>query len=110
MQPVVHKESVHKDDTDEEEPKKRKLKRNNKNKKTTKCPFIVSHQNRELEVLSEEQDVRDLENGYLSGARCSACENIIVNKSKLINEESATETIFNKKWLIFSCENYSASK
>ena len=54
--------------------------------------------------------MRNLENGYLSGARCSVCEKIIVNKSNLINEESASETIFNKKNLMFSCENYSTSK
>ena len=47
--------------------------------------------------LSEDQDARNLERGYLRDAKCSACGKIIVSKAKLSIEESLNETIFNAK-------------
>ena len=56
--------------------------------------------------MSEEQIVANLEKGYLKGTHCGACNKVIVNKTKLTEQESATETIFNTKKLLFTCDNH----
>ena len=60
--------------------------------------------------LLQEQIVSTLEKGYLIGAHCSACIKVIVNKTKLIEQELATKTMFNMKWLLLTYDNYSAAK
>ena len=103
---VLQKKSTYKDYGKDDD-----LIKNNPNKKkrTSKCPHVGMHEKRDLAGLSEEQDVRNLDNGYLSGAHCSVCKKVIVNKTKLTEQESATETMFNKKRLLFTCNNYSAA-
>ena len=59
--------------------------------------------------LPEEQIISNLEQSYLLGAYCSSYEKVIINKIKLIDHESATENIFNRKQLLFTCNNYSVT-
>ena len=60
--------------------------------------------------MSEEKIVANLEKGYLIGAYCSVCNKVIISKTKLLEQELATKTIFNIKQLLFTCDNYSAAK
>ena len=51
-----------------------------------------------------------MEKGYLIGSHYSLYNKVIVNKIKLTEQESATETMFNVKGLLSTCDNYSAAK
>jgi len=103
--PVSEKQSVYTDYSKEDNqvPKKAKMKH------VLKCPYAMNHKKKELTGLSEEQIVANLEKGYLLGAKCSLCNKVIVNKTRLTDQEAATETIFNSKSLLFSCDNYKAA-
>ena len=73
-------------------------KKNNKPiQNTLICSHTVSHEEKGMNGLSEEQDAHYLKNGYLRDTRCSACRKIVVSKTKLYIEESSNETIFNIK-------------
>ena len=85
-------------------PKKKK-----NNEKSTKCPFAVDHKKNGIRGLSEEQIIGNLDSGYLLGASCSVCNKVIVHKNNLTDEEKATETMFNRKLLLLTCDNFRAA-
>ena len=60
--------------------------------------------------VSQEQDIHNLDNRYLVSAHYSGYKKLITNKYNLSEEESSNETVFNKKYLLFYCINFSAAK
>ena len=104
--PVQEKQSVYKDYSKEDEP----VKTSRKKKGVVKCPCLIYHKKKELTGLSQEQIISNLEKGYLLGSKCSACKKNIVNKTKLTDKESESETMFNRKCLLFVCDNFRAPK
>ena len=109
----IEKQSIRREESDEEAPKKKKAKKSNKKKgpgKLLPCPFLKHHKNNEMIGLSEEEEVRNLTKGYLFGTKCGACKRKLVNKTKLSEEESKTETSFNSKRTYFTCENFKSAK
>ena len=88
----------------------KQIEKNPKKKRASKYPYAGMYQKRELMGLSEEQIIANLEKGYLIGAHYSVCNKVIANKMKLEGQESATETMFNKKRLLFNYNNYSTAK
>ena len=74
------------------------------------CIFALTGTNRFNVLDAEEKDTYYLSNGYLKDASFSLCKKIITSKPKLTDKESESETICNKKWLMFSFENYQTFK
>ena len=103
--PVLEKKLVHKDYSTENEQKEE----NQKKKSAVKCSFGVNHKKKELAGLLEEQIAVNLEKSYLLGTHCSAWKKVIISKKKLIDEELATETMFNRKLLLLTCDNCSGA-
>ena len=103
--PEQEKQSVCKDYSKEDEP----VKKSNKKKGVGKCPCLINHKKKELTGLSEEQIPSNLEKGYLLGSTCSVCNKSIVNKTKLTDKESESETVFNRKCLLLVCDNFKAA-
>ena len=96
------KESVHWDYSKDSALKKKKK----STKYDTKCPFAANHKKEELTGLLEEQIVGNLDSGYLLGAKCSASEKVITHKTNLTIEQIVTETMFNRKLKLFTCDNF----
>ena len=93
-----------------QKPKQLKTRKNKLVQNILICPCAIAHEERRQNGLSEEQDTRDLERGYLEDTSCSARDKVIANKAKLLDEESLNETIFNDKWLFFTCENFNSAR
>ena len=102
---MKEKKSVHEDYSKDDEPKKKKW----NDKRTIKCPLVGDYKKKELTGLLEEEIVGNLDSGYLLGAKCSACQKVIVSKTKLADEEKATKTLFNRKFFLFTCDNFRAA-
>ena len=106
----------HRNDSEDEEVLKRKklkradVKKNKPVKRTIIFSFVILYEKREINSLSEEQDAQNLDNGCLKGTQCSACNKVIVNKTKLLDEEFSTGTIFNRKYLLFAYDNRKSTK
>ena len=99
------KQSVCKDYSKEDKP----VKQSNKKKGVVKCQYLINHKKKEFTGLSEEQIPSNLEKGYLLGSTCSVCNKSIVNKTKLTDKESESETMFNRKCLLCVCDNFKAA-
>lgn len=103
--PPKEKKSARRDYSKDVAPKEKKK----NNAHSTKCPFAVDHKKNGIRGLSEEQIIGNLDSGYLLGASCSVCNKVIVNKNNLTDEEKATETMFNRKLLLLTCDNFRAA-